>query len=440
MEAEPFRLLALPPALQRRILALAPVDARARAAAVNRSLRALLADMLTDPSVWTRLDLSDTSGVTCSVNIEVLRLVVARAGGALHTLNVSRKGTAIRSCELMDVMTSIGGTLRELRAEQPLHALKPADYITALLRAAPELHTLQTSLSCDVRQALPLLRNVAPYGPLRLSWLCVSPVNSESAEASVASFVALAAALPTHGSLRSLMLFGVHLESKGACDALVDAVLGTQLVSLCFTQCVCAPEFAHALARLLRQCPVTLSRLVLSSKRGAGLMSLLSEPAVSATLADALRENRTLTSLEVTMARDSTDLGIAVLLNSLEGHPTLQTLLCQGCASELSDAVGAAFGRLIAANASTLTSLRSCTLLSNGLGPLCAALPHNTHLRCLELSTEIVEASAAEHLLLAVKANRSLRQLIASHTSAGVIAAIQLVNERAAAEAAAAGA
>jgi hypothetical protein len=58
--AEAFALSALPPALLQRILVLLPVDLRARSAAVCRGWRATLAD----PSLWTRLDLSDAAGLS----------------------------------------------------------------------------------------------------------------------------------------------------------------------------------------------------------------------------------------------------------------------------------------------------------------------------------------------------------------------------------------
>jgi hypothetical protein len=54
----------LPHALAVLVFARLPVDARARCAAVCRGWAATLADV----SLWTRLDLSDSSGVTCTVN------------------------------------------------------------------------------------------------------------------------------------------------------------------------------------------------------------------------------------------------------------------------------------------------------------------------------------------------------------------------------------
>ena len=87
MEAKPVSLLTLPHFLVQRILVLLPVDQRARCATVCRGWRALLADA----SLWTRLDLSGSSGVTVEVSAKTLRCAAARAGGALAMLDVRER-------------------------------------------------------------------------------------------------------------------------------------------------------------------------------------------------------------------------------------------------------------------------------------------------------------------------------------------------------------
>jgi hypothetical protein len=76
---------ALPAALAPRILALAPVDARARCAAVRTAWRSLLAD----PAAWTRLDLSAASGVTCGADVEELLRGAAAKAGALTAVRAA---------------------------------------------------------------------------------------------------------------------------------------------------------------------------------------------------------------------------------------------------------------------------------------------------------------------------------------------------------------
>ncbi len=444
MVAEPPKLLALPLALQCRIFSPLPVDARARCAAVSRGVRALLAD----PRMWTRLELSVASGVTCRISDESLRAAAARAGGALHTLFVSCGDCAVSREGVLVVLTSNARTLRELRFVLEKTTPFTAAYMTALLSAAPELTSLWsvTTVACDMRQALPLLRNDPPYRPLQLLHLLVFPPTTETAEASVASVVALASALRGHVSLCGMGLIQTRLESKVACDALVDALLARRLVKVHFYECIFAPEFANALARLLRRCR-TLCFLALSSReRNVEFNTpLLSHPASCATLADALWKNRTLLMFTIDIDTCSEHMPGSVLLSALVGHPTLQKLDCKcSTAPETRNATGAAVGALIAANSPALTALSFSGFIgTDGLGVLCAALPCNTHLRYLDLKdVQIDEACAAEHLLPAVTANRSLRELTVDGDvgSASVDAAIQLVNERAAADAAAAGA
>lgn len=446
MEPEPFELLALPPALQCRVLALAPVDARARCACASRGMHALLAD----PSLWRRLDLSDTSGVTCHVGDAALRNVAARAGGALQTLNLTRLRTSsfVSLTELLAVATSNAGTLRELcLGYVQLKAVSGTRFTSALLRAAPRLRILKTALACDVQQVLPLLRNFPPYEPLQLHRLHLKPIAGESADASVASIVAVAAALSSQTSLRNLALIGVRLKRSVACNALALALVKLPLVSLEFYACIFGRQFAFALAWLLGQCK--LSVLVLSTKasgrQAEPVTPLLSQPASCVKLADALWENRTLTCLHIDMDMSSEHLPELTLLSALVRHPTLRTLDCKcSTAPATRNATGAAVGALIAADAPALTALSFSGFVgTDGLGVLCAALPRNTHLRCLDLKdVQMDEACAAEHLLPAVTANRSLHYLTVDGDvgSAPITAAIELVNKRAAADAAAAGA
>jgi hypothetical protein len=83
----PTPLDALPLALALRIFSLLPADARLLAAAVCRSWRAMLAER----SLWTRLDLSEASGVDNPTPL-LLRAAAARAGGQLESLTISHYG------------------------------------------------------------------------------------------------------------------------------------------------------------------------------------------------------------------------------------------------------------------------------------------------------------------------------------------------------------
>jgi hypothetical protein len=127
----------------------------------------------------------------------------------------------------------------------------------------------------------------------------------------------------------------------------------------------------------------------------------------------------------------------ATLLGALVAHGSLQDL--QIHADSVRDdeyaAAGAAYAALVAANAPGLTALdlSYSTLHDDVLRPLVRALPHNTHLRSLNLYwTDFSEAFARDELLPAVRANASLRTLTVDDSCAGARAAAEVVKGRAA--------
>jgi hypothetical protein len=423
-------LAALPQTLAHRIFALLPADARARSACVCRGWRALLEDV----SLWTRLDLSKESGVTVCVSRRVLLGAAARAGGALEALDLDREHVPLDA--LLAVLRANAGTLRQLRTGRFANGVEatPAT-LAALLRAAPALRELSTFVSCAPEQAPALLRNEPPYGPLRLRTMSVRMYADDAAA------TALFAALPAHASLRCLVLVSARLQSEAVCAALVDAALAVRLPSLELLDATASPALASALALLLRG--GTLTRLRLFECRG-----WLEAPAATAALASALEENTTLTSLQLTaVGLWQAHLPGAVLLRALTGHPSLQKLHCayDNVPEAAAAAAGEALGALVAADAPALMELEVayCHLRDVALGPLCDALPRNTHLRSLVIAgNNISKAFAAQRLLPAVRANTSLRQLQANEYAHHPLLteAMRLVEDRSAAAEEAAGA
>ena len=431
-----MQLSALPPGLvAQRILALLPADARARAATVCRGWRGMLADV----RLWTRLDLSDESGVMSRVDATVLLGAAGRAGGSLQMLDVRRAGVSFDHAAVLQVVQTNAGTLRELRVGAYSTTVLD-DTLTPLLRAAPELRVLSADIYCHVDQAPALLRNEPPYAPLRLHSLHVTPPGHHNDNAGhVALLLALAAALPAHASLRSLSMVYTNLESSAACDALVDALLAARLRSLELSSCHTSCATVTALARLLRDGTLTELRL------GAG-EGLLDEAHSVADFAAALHANTTLTTLALT----NLDLWKrvhhpgSVLLAALTGHPSLQTLILSHdykVVGPAKAAVGDALGALVSANACALTELDlpACSLGDAALGPLCDALPRNTHLRILDVSANDFSAAfAAGRLLPAVRVNTSLRKLrdASERKQPAIVEAMQLLSLRTAADAA----
>jgi hypothetical protein len=399
----------LPPAVVLHVLSLLPVDARARAAAVCRGWR----DALAERSMWTRLDLSPTSGVARGrVTDAFLAAVSARAAGHVEALNITSCERITRPA-LLAVVNANAGTLCELRAwhrghERPLSRLE----VEQMLQAAPRLQLWQVEcVDCaSFADAHRVLGNQPPFGPLQARCCKVSCSNDDATEHTEAAVRAVAADIVTHASLQELIWWngaGWHIP---ALDAVVDAALARRLTALrMFTGGTVSPAAAVALARLLDG--GALTELLVANSR----TFWVDEPA-AAVLGAALRRNTTLTSLSVLGSCLFDDAAAAtLLLDALTAHPTVRVLHVGGnWVHNAAAAAGRALGALLAANAPALLELGmdSCNLGDAGLRPVMDALPRNTHLRKLDCAgNNMTLAFARSQLLRAVRDHASLRSL-----------------------------
>jgi hypothetical protein len=402
--------VSLPRVLQHAILRRVPVDARARCACVHSGWRAAVDDV----SLWTRLDLSRSSGVTCTVNDAALRCASGLARGGLTALDVSGC-LHVTPRTLLEVATANSRSLTELRA---CGLAVSFAYNTAetFMHKAPRLRVLHVDVRCDAgAQLLSMLRNEAPVGPLRVHRVHALFHLLAPAE-HAAAVTALAAATAAHDSLPSLTLHYAALYAPDVLDAAVDAALLRRIRSLELSSCHLSPASAPALARLLGGSALTQLDICNGGEQ------LLDAPA-AALLADALRSNSTITKLSLYGVSLSYTYDVAdatVLLGALTGHPSLHTLEVHDDGAE--GAYGAALsatalGALVAANAPALRQLSFslCRLGDAVVAPLVDALPGNTHLRALDVGgNNISDEFARTHVLPAVRANTSLRTLVLS--------------------------
>jgi hypothetical protein len=436
----PLTFASLPRALQCEVFARTPVDARARAACVCHAW----CDVLSERSLWTRLNLSPKSGVARARVLDaLLRGAAAKARSGLTALDVS-DSEQLTHLVLLEVVAANAGTLTELRACNilTLSALT-TEQNEAHLRAAPLLTAYHADTHADAAAACRMLRNEPPFGPLRLQTLAV--YRWPGGEADVP---ALAADLrASASSLLQLMLFSAPLGGLGALDAVVDAAMARRLPILALCQSSLSAASVSALVRLLGG--DALSALFLKNNDDVTLLQ--SGPDGSAALlAAALRANNTLQLLGLELVSVWHDVAAAeTLLHALTAHPSVQTLSLSENAVRAADRarVGASLATLIAANTPTLTrlSVSACNLGDEGLGPLVDALTANTHLRELECSrNDMSYAFALERLRPVLLANNALRKLTlvhdldASAASPALRQLEQLVAERAAAREAAA--
>jgi hypothetical protein len=366
---------------------------------------------LDEVSVWARLDLSPSSGVAVRVTDAVLAGAAAKARGQLQALDVTE--CARVSFHTLLAVVQANGALRELCAGAREHALPQtldADCVQRLLQAAPQLlachaHVLGWNSVPDAQR---MLRKEAPFQLLHLRTLRVGFED----DADEASGLEVAEDVAAHASLERVELQCAPFATLAALDAAVDAVLrARQLVSLRFWFCHLVPASAPALVRLVSS--GTLTELSIYQD-----YALLDMPA-AALLGAALHASNTITYLHISalLWRDA-DVA-AALLRALTGHRSLRTLkLANGSFAvlEVGAAAGPALGALVAANAPALTELDVgySSLHDEALRPLFAALPRNTHLRTLDVAHNgMSEAFTRDVLLPAVRANASLRRLVA---------------------------
>jgi hypothetical protein len=361
----------LPLPLVLHVFRLLPADARARAACVCRGWRSTLEEL----SLWTRLDLSPSSGVAVLVTDAVLAGAAGKARDQLASLDV-RGCDGITFDALLAVAQANGGALRELCAgvsKDGMPQTLDADLVERLLLAAPQLTACHADLlsGSSVANARRMLRNEPPFQPLRLRTLRVH-VDGGADEATV---LELAADMAAHASLQRFELYNAPLHTLDALDAVVDAALARGLDSFHLWDCRLSPAAAPALVRLLGS--GTLTELdILQTEQ------LLDGPS-AALLGDALRANATLTSLllRADLWRDPD--AAAALLGALTGQPSLHTLdLSDNNVREAGAAAGTALSALVAANAPALTELnlgwshltRRCARCSKRCGPtrICA--------------------------------------------------------------------
>ena len=388
-----------------------PADARARAALVCRAWR----DALAEPSVWARLDLLPTSGVTVALSEALLRGAAARAHGQLTALSLNCC-EELPQAALLDVVTSNAGSLRELTCISKIEAaqfsiLEVFD-VEDLLRAAPQLRVFNADVHASVADAARLLRNDPPFGALRLRALEFTEADDEHEPAADADVLAVAAAVPRHASLERLHVIGALLHTPALLDALAAAVTASALPTLWLLRCGLSPASVPALVRMLRH--GALTSLLLDNDG-----QLLLDAPAAVQLADTIATHDTLLHLrleDVQLWHDAP--AAAAVMRAVTGHPSLQNLDLSFNSPPDPAAAGAALGALLAANLPALRALdirHSRQLGDDGLRPLLDALAHNTHLRVLDCyNTGMRNAFARDVFLPAVRANTSLRTLEAS--------------------------
>jgi len=409
-DAPTFASLPLP--LAHRIFLALPVDERGRACCVCRAWR----DVLADPLLWTRLDLS-------AVRLDderyhaVLRGAAGRARSQLFQLDVSEDAVLID--ELLPVLTANANCLRELHLEI-VHLLdfdvnSARATVEAVVAAAPLLQVLTVvDVRCTWKDAPWMLRAEPPTAPLQMRRSLDVHFDVDGLLGGMERFGPFAAALADAALQRALLHVSIQYADTAQpalMGALVDSALARRLTQLVLSNCM--PPAAAPLARLLAEGAIACFGFALPWP-AFGIPLL--DAAGAALVADALRVNTTLTKLDLCNAGLCRDMhaDAQLVLGALVGHPNLRELLIYSERTVDVDcsAFGAALAPLIASDTPALQVL---VCLGNrlgdaGLAPIVDALPLNRHLRELNLrGNDVSEAFARERLLPALRANTTLR-------------------------------
>jgi hypothetical protein len=411
---DPFA--ALPHALALAIFSRLTVEQRLRCIEVCRGWRATLVDH----AAWLQLDLTRADGSECSEAL--LRAATSRAGGQLRSLRLACGAPALQAA-LCAVAAGNAATLQELRISVPAAARwqrRRTHDLDALLRAAPQLRTLEADVDCrGTAEAHHVLRNEPPFGPLRVR---EAGVYARAHTADAAAVLALAADMAAHAWLTDVSLFTAQLDVPAALDAVVDAALARRLSRVLLSDCGLSPASAPALTRLLDG--DMLTELYLAGAPAGMPWQLLLDAPAAVLLSKALRANTSLTALRldaIDLWRDAA--AAAELMGALTAHPRLRELALSDPPHDgglRAAEAGAALAALLLANAPALQTLHIdwCRLGDAGMGPVVDALRHNTHLTKLTCSwNDMSEAFARDVLLPAVRANGSLRELVADQSA-----------------------
>jgi hypothetical protein len=419
--ANPFT--ALPHALLLNILRRLPADERLLCALVCRAFRAALSD----DAAWTHLDLSPAGGVVRhDVTDGLLHAAAAKARGTLQALDVS--GCPLVSVPaLLAAVAADGAALRTLRFGSDRDApYLSVENVRVIFHDAPLLRELRADVDCRGHaEALTVLRNVPPLGPLRVHALGVhfhTENESESEEVDedmtpddVLELLAAVTAYPP-GALSELRLYEAPLDEPELLDAVVECARARALSCVHLSACSLSPASVPVLARLLAPGCVLASLELFSSRQGP----LLDEDS-ALELADALRTNNTLTRLELhSVELWSNPAAASAVIFALTGHSSVRMLSfgLEDAPTDHAAFAGLALGALVAANEPALTTLAAFAsdFSDVAMRPLFQALPRNTHLRRLECTHNALSDEFARDVLLpAVRANTSLEVLQVDH-------------------------
>jgi hypothetical protein len=364
------RSTALPEPVLRVIMLLLPVDARGRCAAVCRAWR----DLLSDYTLWQRLDMTFASGLTW-ISPALVRGAAARAAGQLlvfvtyYAGDDERVGGAFKAA-IEDVIATNADSLLELHhTNMQFHTRDTR----TLLEKTPHLQAFVAKPFGTIRELLPVLRNEPPFGPVR-----AIKVEARLGYESIEQIREGAAALAGHTWLTDLTIHGLKHDDPGALNALLDAASARRLVDLGVNDCRFGAQHVPALARVLHCGSLEKLFMIFPDSEPPGAL-----------IAAAFQGSRSL--VKVLLRGGSWQHGgYGAMLDALKGLPALSRLEVTFSTTSWNEAAaGAALGALLAANSPNFRALfvTNC-FLDRGMQALDAGRKANTHPVHVEVSDQ----------------------------------------------------
>ena len=406
-------------------------------------------DALFEPSVWKHFSLSaDPEAHNLAQATAALRGASRLAAGGMARLRLNKVFYALPEADLVAVLRENSGALEELHLPDVVNEVsldfpyEIVDLVTTLRAAAPRLRAITLEeLRLPAHEAAQLLRDrdKPPLDVVHAEELILDcdpdeyklevfeddDEEAQQHETELTDALAALTELPVKDEQltfrrRSEERAPAYASNAAFTDAMRAAAARYSEVRFQYANERGISGFlvtAASLTRLLTTSAV-LTRLSVCNVNGLGL-----DADTASAFAAALRNSATLADVELVGLRMWTPAHIGTsIVAALTNHPRLQCISLDDAVSDDAGAraMGAAYGALVAANAPALRELRASfvvearldfSVVDGVLAPLADALPHNTHLRSLNLGGPICGGDTGMRLATAIRTLRMRSQL-----------------------------
>ena len=392
----------LPDDVVANIFSMLTVDARLMCREVAPAWRALLEAHEHAHVIWAVCDLSSAT-IDARRSPNLLRAASNSACGQIRVLDVS-SWTSLPGGVLLDTLKANASSVKILKWWPKVGGLNAAG-IKSVLDAAPQLEEFHTDAYCSsLQDALAILANDAPFGPLRARTTTVDSAQPWSG-------TALAAAAASQGPPSHLSLLSNSIRDHRVLEAVAQlATTKLNAVSVTLNARQHGPHLLPALAGIISAGGM-LQAFSLVQK--GPCQPLFLSPDISLAMFSAALRASKLTSIALSFSDGvfvPSTFGLASVLDACIGHETLKCVSINGDTAVFDPML--CVGSRLAALAALVTAdsalecldVRACGIGDEGMRALFGALAGNTRLRKLSCGKNGMSASCARDILPAARA------------------------------------